>query len=88
MGRERHTMSVARRTRRGFVLRAVLLIFLAMLAFATVEIVLRLVYREEEVSAGYWGRGAFEHDDLAGFRHAAGYRGTASRRGVFVTQPR
>lgn len=47
------------------------------------EIVLRILYCEEEVGGGYWGRGAFTADEEAGFRHAAGYRGRAYRARAF-----
>jgi len=79
--RERGT----RRALTGVLLWVLLVLVAAIPAVLTAEIVLRLVYREEEVGPGYWGRGAFEHDELTGFRHAAGYRGHASRRSVFVT---
>lgn len=47
------------------------------------EIVLRLLYREEEINGNYWGVGAFIHHDSTGYVHAPGYEGFAYRSDVF-----
>ena len=47
------------------------------------EATLRCLYCRQDVNGGYWAGGAFEPDELTGFRHAAGFCGRAYRRGVF-----
>jgi len=47
------------------------------------EGILRMIYREEEASANYWGVGAFVADERLGYRHAPGFEGYAARRGDF-----
>jgi hypothetical protein len=55
-----------------------------LLTLLLVEGALRLV-PEEIVGGSYWGHGAFEAFEPAGYRHAPGFVGRASRAGAFVS---
>lgn len=65
------------------VFRTALILLLLVACFSIPEVVLRMLYREQEVSETYWGLGAFEPDALSGYRHAAGFTGYACRRDLF-----
>jgi hypothetical protein len=54
-----------------------------LLPLLVAEGILRLIYRDEEASSGYWGVGAFVADERLGYRHAPGFEGYAARRGEF-----
>lgn len=72
---------LARRNKVFFRLALVLLSLVFCLA--GVEMALRVLYREEEATHSYLGRGAYVQDDRLGYRHAPGFRGYAYRRGEF-----
>jgi len=47
------------------------------------EVILRLNFRDGEINGNYWGIGAFEQSDLAGYIHKPGFKGYAFRRHAF-----
>lgn len=62
------------------------IIYSSILLGATIvlfEIILRCIYREEEINGNYWGLAAFQYDEILGYRHASGFKGFAYREGVF-----
>jgi lysophospholipase L1-like esterase len=54
-----------------------------MLGLGGFEVVLRVMYLEQEIFGRYLGGAAFVGDDELGFRHAPGYKGRAFRRDAF-----
>ena len=64
-------------------MRVLLVLFAFAISGPAAEIAMRAFAREQQANGNYWGIGAFEPDDLLGYRHAAGFRGYAYREGVF-----
>ena len=60
-------------------------------ALPLTELTLRILFCEEDMNGTYFAAGAFQPDELTGFRQAGGFRGRAFRRGIFdcsvETQP-
>jgi hypothetical protein len=60
-------------------------------ALPIAEVTLRILFCEEDMNGTYFAAGAFQADELTGFRQAGGFRGRAFRRGIFdcpvETQP-
>lgn len=55
-----------------------------MISAAVTEIVLRVLYRDQDAIGSYFGAGAYVQDDLAGYRHTPGFQSEVHRRGAFV----
>ena len=62
----------------------VLFLLFVIISAAFTEIVLRVLYREQDAIGSYFGAGAYVQDDLAGYRHTPGFQSEVYRRGAFV----